>query len=639
MVEVSIVLVIKTFQISNMKKQLSFAAKAKKILDQFKDRKDPVSIKTRDALLNKLKQEQEYIRAKQAQAEQISRQGMGLGPMDGSGPNRQMFAYGGPTDPPDKLPPRDRNPLASFLDETIGGNSIYETKDGKKFEIQDNWRINDISEDASFSNGAHINKSIKKDRRDAFRDIVKKGDADEIHKFITNPKNIGRVSVKQKYGDPTKYYGLKGERVQESDIIPTSADSIAKYSQWNPFKPKDKFNAGKYVGKNMEMATGGPIDPPDTLNTNVTLNPDTVDNNYIDYSKYINSLKVPTDSIGKDRPFSYIERDLDYDRKLVSIPREENNSKRPKLSSNFVNEYAYGGGIDPFLQQGMNPDDEAAIIAANADHTPINNGGIYMNSRGPELLNQSIGITDPGVIRDRIDNGEGMHGLYTNNYNYNNVQKDSRVNNDPYYTPRKNPFASLTSFGNIWAMANMEDPSRGKYRPLSSNARMEYVNREGLVSDISRTAASTRAALTKKSPGNFRNYALQLNAIGASNAKAISRALLGADNIETARRKDVTNSKDKFAVYNNNQRLMLDENYAKDKAAADSTRAAYTQAIGQNIADAGQDWANSQDASDLVNYYRSTGMSQAEAEAATAAFLREQQIKAKGKDFKQTNRT
>ena len=38
-----------------MKKQLSFAAKAKKILDQFKDRKDPVSIKTRDALLSKLK--------------------------------------------------------------------------------------------------------------------------------------------------------------------------------------------------------------------------------------------------------------------------------------------------------------------------------------------------------------------------------------------------------------------------------------------------------------------------------------------------------------------------------------------------------------------------------------------------------
>ena len=46
------------------KKQLSFAQRAKKILDDFKDRTDPISVKTRDSLLNELKMEQEAVRAK-----------------------------------------------------------------------------------------------------------------------------------------------------------------------------------------------------------------------------------------------------------------------------------------------------------------------------------------------------------------------------------------------------------------------------------------------------------------------------------------------------------------------------------------------------------------------------------------------
>jgi len=319
------------------------------------------------------------------------------------------------------------------------------------------------------------------------------------------------------------------------------------------------FGDGKYIFSNRL----------DTVESN-TLPKTVAGKSYAEAAKYIESL------------FEGRNSSIDNSTKKALMKRLRNSQEEVKQLENppQQNQFAFGGLV---------PEDNSGVIPENpttAIDNPINIYDYSISSEGLEESLEGYDIT----AKDKDFN------VYDRNTSYNTVQKENKSNTRGGGNIL--PFLAMGAplVTNALANRKLRESPQVQAKRLTKEVTPNFVNTQQIQRNLAQQLAGNRNALAAKSSGNFGQYAANLQSISAGSSRALANAQMQAEIANAGEKSRVQQANLGIEQFNLGQQTRADELNAQNSAAYSAQKAAYSSALGQNIANIGKTAYNYQQA-------------------------------------------
>ena len=159
-------------------------------------------------------------------------------------------------------------------------------------------------------------------------------------------------------------------------------------------------------------------------------------------------------------------------------------------------------------------------------------------------------------------------------------------------------------FSNIAGLRGTKPSGTYTAPQMAANVQPELVNRQQIERNLTRQLATNREALSRRSSGNFGQYAANLQALNMGSSTALANATLQANLADAQERARAEQMNLGIEERNIGRRMQADQINAQNMAAYEAQRAAYRQGIGQSVVNVSKSLSNFLQSKKYMDSYR-----------------------------------